>query len=78
MMGMEHDIDCSNNGYRKCLDGKLKRTDDLDMSDGAAALNTMLHVEYCSPLFVAMSLYVLVCYDVSLSYSGVLGNFEKI
>ena len=50
MMGIEHD--CSNNGYQNenVLMGKLKRTDDLDMSDPVAALNTLLHVEYCSPI----------------------------
>ena len=55
LMGIEHD--CSNNGYLKYLDGKLKRTDDLDMSDPAAALNTLLHVEYCSS-FGTVRLYI--------------------
>ena len=38
MMGMEHD--CSNNGYRKGIEGKTETHGRLDMSDRAASLNT--------------------------------------
>ena len=52
---MDDGHDGSNNGYQQFLDGKLKRTEGLDMSDPTTSLNTLLQAEYGLPSFLCLS-----------------------